>query len=65
MNCARARGASVHSWTTRLDGFFVLDINSIVLDVNRQACESLGYSREELIGQHRSLFDPDLDQVSV
>jgi PAS domain S-box-containing protein len=48
-----------------IDGFFLLDINSIVLDVNRQGCESLGYSREELIGQHRSLFDPDLDQVSV
>jgi PAS domain S-box-containing protein len=26
---------------------------------------SLGYSREELIGQHRSLFDPGLDQVSI
>jgi PAS domain S-box-containing protein len=48
-----------------IDGFFLLDINSIVLDVNRQGCESLGCSREELIGQHRSLFDPDLDQVSV
>ena len=48
-----------------IDGFFLLDINSIVLDINRQGCENLGYSREELIGQHRSLFDPDLDQVSI
>ena len=48
-----------------IDGFFLMDINSIVLDVNRQGCENLGYSREELIGQHRSLFDPDLDQVAV
>ena len=48
-----------------IDGFFLLDINSIVLDVNRQGCENLGYSREELIGQHRSLFDPDLDQGSI
>jgi PAS domain S-box-containing protein len=48
-----------------IDGFFLLDINSMVLDVNRQACENLGYSREELIGQHRSLFDPGLDQVSI
>ena len=45
------------------DGLFVLE-NSIILDVNRQGCESLGYSREELIGQHRSLFDPYLDQAS-
>ena len=48
-----------------IDGFFLLDINSMVLDVNRQGCENLGYNREELIGQHRSLFDPDLDQVST
>jgi PAS domain S-box-containing protein len=48
-----------------IDGFFLLDINSIVLDVNRQGCENLGYSREKLIGRHRSLFDPDLDQVSI
>ena len=48
-----------------IGGFFLMDINSTVLDVNRQGCENLGYSREELIGQHRSLFDPGLDQVSV
>jgi PAS domain S-box-containing protein len=48
-----------------IDGFFLMDIDSIVLDVNRQGCENLGYSREELIGQHRSLFDPDLDQASI
>lgn len=32
------------------DAFFLLDDHSTVLDVNRQACESLGYSREDLIG---------------
>ena len=36
-----------------------------VLDVNRQACNSLGYSREELIGKHRSDFDVDLDDTSI
>ena len=36
-----------------IDAFYLLDDDSTVLDVNRQACESLGYSREELIGKRR------------
>ena len=35
------------------DAFFLLDDHSIVVDVNRQACDGLGYSREGLIGKHR------------
>lgn len=34
-----------------------------ILDVNLQACESLGYSREELIGMNPHDFDVDLDQA--
>ena len=33
-----------------------------MIDVNRQACESLGYSREELIGMHPRDFDAGLDE---
>ena len=44
---------------------FCLTIDSIVLDVNRQACEDLGYSREELIGKHRSDFDPVSTSASI
>ena len=40
------------------DAFFLLDDDSIVLDVNHQACEGLGYSREELIGRHRRISTP-------
>ena len=47
------------------DAFFLLDDESTVLDVNRQACDSLGYSREELIGKHRSDFDVGLDDTSI
>jgi PAS domain S-box-containing protein len=47
------------------DAFLLLDDDSTVLDVNRQACESLGYSREELIGKHRSDFDVGLDETSI
>ena len=47
------------------DAFFVLDDDLTVLDVNRQACESLGYSREELIGKHPSDFDIGLDDASI
>ncbi len=41
------------------DAFFVHDQDHRVLDVNRRACESLGYSREELIGMFPGDFDPD------
>ena len=47
------------------DAFFLLDDQSIVLDANRQACESLGYSREELIGKHRSDLDAGLDDGAI
>ena len=47
------------------DAFFLLDDESTVLDVNRQACDGLGYSREELIGKHRSDFDVGLDDTSI
>ena len=47
------------------DAFFLVDDRSTILDVNRQACNSLGYSREELIGMHRSEFDLDLDEASI
>ncbi len=38
----------------------MLHRDGIVVDVNRQACESLGYAREELIGRHPTAFDPDV-----
>ena len=47
------------------DAFFLFDDQSTVLDVNRQACQSLGYSREELIGKHRSDLDAGLDDASI
>ena len=47
------------------DAFFVTNDDSIVLDVNHQACEDLGYSREELIGRHRRDFDTGLDEASI
>ena len=47
------------------DAFFLFDDDAAILDVNRRACESLGYSREELIGKHVSDFDVDLDEASI
>ena len=47
------------------DALFLHDDQSIVLDVNRQACESLGYSRDELIGKHPREFDVGLDEQSM
>jgi PAS domain S-box-containing protein len=43
------------------DAFFLLDHELRVIDVNQQACESLGYAREELIGMHPRDFDNALD----
>jgi PAS domain S-box-containing protein len=43
------------------DAFFLHDEAGVVLDVNRQACESLGYSREELIGMCPGDIDAQFD----
>jgi PAS domain S-box-containing protein len=48
------------------DAFFMLDFeHGTVVDVNRCACESLGYTREELIGLHPRDFDVGLDEASL
>ncbi len=43
------------------DALFLQDHTGRVVDVNQQACVSLGYQREELIGMLPSDFDPDAD----
>jgi PAS domain S-box-containing protein/putative nucleotidyltransferase with HDIG domain len=52
------------------DAFFLFDDQGTILDVNRQACENLGYAREELIGTTALDFDPYatpaiLDKISA
>jgi PAS domain S-box-containing protein len=42
------------------DAFFLHDERFVILDVNRQACESLGYTRDELLGKTPTYFDPDV-----
>ena len=39
------------------DAFFLHDANARILDVNRHACESLGYTREELLSLSVQDFD--------
>ena len=41
------------------DALFVRYDRGYIADVNRQACDSLGYTREELIGMSPSEFDVD------
>ena len=43
------------------DSFLLLDDQYNVIDVNRQASESLGYTREELIGMKPHESDPSVD----
>jgi PAS domain S-box-containing protein len=47
------------------DAFFLHDEQSRVLDVNRRTCESLGYTRDELLGMTPLDFDPDLTPALV
>jgi PAS domain S-box-containing protein len=48
------------------EAFFMLDFEKgTVLDVNRPACESLGYTREELIGMTPIDFDVNLDRPTL
>jgi PAS domain S-box-containing protein len=42
------------------DAFFLHDDRGKILDVNRQACESLGYTRAELVGMTPIDFDADV-----
>jgi PAS domain S-box-containing protein len=45
------------------DSFMLHAEDGTILDVNRHACESLGYSRDELIGMAPIDFDPDANTV--
>ena len=48
------------------DALFVYDLEQrTVVDVNRSACESLGYARQELIGKTPLGFQPDSDQATM
>jgi len=48
-----------------IDAFFLHDEQLKLVDVNRQACLSLGYSREELVGMHPRDFDVALDEGAI
>ena len=62
----RASEARFRTFVDRAtDAFFLLDDQLIVVDVNRQACEGLGYGRDELIGMHPRDFDAALDEQSI
>ncbi len=47
------------------DAFFLHDDELLVIDVNRQACAGLGYSRDELIGMYPLDFDVGLDEAMI
>ena len=48
------------------DAFFMLDFEQgTILDVNRCACESLGYTRQELLGMNPMAFHLDSDRAQM
>jgi PAS domain S-box-containing protein len=46
------------------DSFVLHNEDGNVLDINRNACDSLGYSRDELIGKTAVLFDLEMDAAA-
>lgn len=48
-----------------IDGIFLHAPDGQVIDVNDSACKSLGYSREELVGQLPTFLDPVITQESL
>jgi len=48
-----------------IDAFFLHDEQLKLVDVNRQACQSLGYTREELVGMHPREFDAGIDEETI
>ena len=63
VRASEARYRSVVDHAT--DSFFLFDEHQAIVDVNNHACESLGYSREEMTGMHPRDFDAGLDQASI
>ena len=48
------------------DALFIYDFEQgTIVDVNRQACESLGYTRQELIGTTPLAFDRNVDRAAT
>ncbi|MGO9110319.1 MAG: PAS domain S-box protein [Thermoguttaceae bacterium] len=47
------------------DAFFLLDEKSVILDVNNKACQSLGYTRDELIGMTPIDLDADVIPADI
>jgi PAS domain S-box-containing protein len=47
------------------DAFFMLDERGTIIDVNQAACESLGYTRQELLGMKPMTFHLDSDRAQM
>ncbi len=45
------------------DSFFVYDLSGQLIDVNQQACESLGYTRGELLALSARDLDAEFDEI--
>jgi PAS domain S-box-containing protein len=47
------------------DSFYVHDERGILIEVNRRACDSLGYSREELAAMSLTDVEQEFDQAAL
>ena len=47
------------------DGFFVHDLTGQIIEVNQQACESLGYTEAELVGMNITQIESGVDLAQL
>src|SRR5688572_9201658 len=52
-------------WEVAADALMMHADDGTVVDVNRQACENLGYTRQEMIGMKPADFDAGLDRTGL
>ena len=45
------------------DAMLLSDLNGHIIDVNRQACQNLGYTREELLERNLTDLDPEFEEM--
>ncbi len=61
----RSRLGSVNLLDQAADAFFVFDDDARILDVNRRACEMLGFTREELLARNVADLIPAEDLLAT
>lgn len=52
-------------WEQATDPKFIIDKSGMIVDVNIRGCESLGFTRDEIVGNKFTRFNPSIDLKTV